>query len=311
MRSKRVYDVETTDAPLYLMGGYDGIGLVIYSFAPPPPNIESELLRLLHILPPQLPPTRKSSMSRFIVVGAGVFGASTALHLARDDSNAEIHLFSLPPNHAQPASMDFNKVVRAEYSSDLYRGLAGEAMTAWEQEDFKQFYHKSGWVMIHGNDNSSLPRPPPEVKRMTEEQFRQGFDAVYEGCELGGGEDITCNEDIAWVEATEALENTIRLACETGVIHRTEEVFELCFNDESCDGVRLKNGECLHGYTVILAMGPWTGPFLGRHPRLHIPDGLFVNAGISTATITLDEDEARQYGRMPILVRPAQGIVAF
>ncbi len=249
-------------------------------------------------------------MPRFIIIGAGAFGASTALHLTRDDSNTEIHLFSLPPNRAHPASIDFNKVVRAEYSSDLYRGLAADAITAWNHEDFKRFYHKSGWVVIHGTDHSSLPRPPLESKRMTEEQLRQDFDAVYEGCKLEGGEDITYDESIAWVEATGALENTIRLACKAGVNYRTEEVLDLCFEDEKCTGVQLENGERLHGFTVVLAMGPWTGPFLSRHSRLHVPHGLCVNAGISTATITLEEDEALKYRRMPILVRPTQGTVA-
>ena len=249
-------------------------------------------------------------MSRFIVIGAGVFGASTALHLARDTVNAEIHLFDLPSDSAQPASIDFNKIVRTEYVSDLYRSLAEEAMTAWQHEEFNSFYHSTGWVVVHGKHGSSLPRPRLESKRMTQEEFRQRFNSVFEECELEGGEDITCDESVAWVEATEALKETIRLACAAGVIHQIEEIMELCFKDTKCNGVRLKNGKHLHGFSVVLAMGPWTGPFIARHQQLKVPSRLFINAGVSTATITLDEDEAPKYSRMPILVRPTKGTIA-
>ena len=89
--------------------------------------------------------------------------------------------------------------------------------------------------------------------------------------------------------------------------HRTEEVLG---EDQKYTRVHLENGERLYGFTVVLAMGPWTGLFLSRHSRLHVPHGLFVNAGISTVTITLEEDKALKYRRIPILVRPTQGIVA-
>lgn len=248
-------------------------------------------------------------MSRFIVVGAGAFGASTALHLARDTSNAEIYLFSLPPDSAQPASIDINKIIRKEYSSDLYRNLADEAMKAWQAEDFKSFYHNTGWVMVHGNHGSSLPKPLLQVKRITQEELRQRYDSVFERCEIGVGENITCNQDVAWVEATQALEKTIELARTAGVIYRTEEVVGLCFENKKCHGVFLGNGEHLHGFSVVLAMGPWTGPFIARHSQLQVPIGLFTCAGVSTAAILLDEDEAPKYKQMPILIRPMQGTI--
>lgn len=247
-------------------------------------------------------------MSRFIIVGAGAFGASTALHLAREEPNATIYLFSLPPDSAQPASIDINKIVRSEYKCDLYRRLADEAVKAWKHEHFKTFYHESGWILIHGYEDSSLPRPPLESKQMTEEELGQCFGSVFEGCELKGAKDVTYNESVAWVEATKALEKTIELALAKGVIYRREEIKELCFDDEKCSGVRLKeDGTELRGDSVVLAMGPWTAPFIARHTRLQPPIGLFTNAGVSTAMITLNEDEASKYSQMPILAYSARG----
>lgn len=255
-------------------------------------------------------PAKFITMSRFIVIGAGVFGASTALHLAAETHNAEIFLFGLPTDSAQPASIDINKVVRTEYSSDLYRSLADEATRAWQHVDFKKFYHKCGWVVVHNGQDSSLPRPSLESTRMTEEQLRRRFNSIFERCELKGGEDITCDDSVAWVEASEALEKTIRLACEAGVVYREEEITGLCFEGTKFVGVLSKSGEQLRGFSVLLAMGPWTGPFIARHSQLKAPIGLLTNPCVSTAAITLDEEEAHEYRRMPILVRPTQGITA-
>lgn len=90
---------------------------------------------------------------------------------------------------------------------------------------------------------------------MTQKEFRQRFDSVFEKCELGGREDITCDESIAWVEATKALEKIIRLSRKAGVIYRRKEIKELCFKDVKYTGVRLKAGRQLHG-SVVLAIGP-------------------------------------------------------
>lgn len=50
-------------------------------------------------------------------VGAGVFGASTALHLARISQTLRIYLFSLPSNSPKPASIGISQIVRAEHYS--------------------------------------------------------------------------------------------------------------------------------------------------------------------------------------------------
>lgn len=183
-------------------------------------------------------------------------------------------------------------------------------MAAWQHESFKSFYHQTGWVLLRGSQSSSPPQPSLERNRLTQEEFRQRFDSVFEGCGLDRMEDITSNESVAWVEANAALEKTIQLATVAGATYRTEEVAGICFEDGKCNGVDLKNGEQLRGFGVVLAMGPWTGPFIARHPHLQVPAGLFTNAGVCTATVTLDEAEVSKYSRMPILVCRTHGIFA-
>lgn len=83
-------------------------------------------------------PARDSSI---VIVGAGVFGLSTALHLAKR-GYSNIHLCDKQPydknsyacsEGCDAASADENKILRASYGSrKLYQDLAFKAMPAWE-----------------------------------------------------------------------------------------------------------------------------------------------------------------------------------
>lgn len=76
-----------------------------------------------------------------IIVGAGVFGLTTALHLAHA-GYTNIHLFDHQPYHenayafsagCDAASADENKILRASYGDGkLYQNMAFSAMQEWE-----------------------------------------------------------------------------------------------------------------------------------------------------------------------------------
>ena len=79
--------------------------------------------------------------SKIIIVGAGVFGLSTALHLLRR-GYTNVHLFDKQPFHqnhyatpeATGASCDENKILRALYGGrKLYQDRAFHAMPAWRE----------------------------------------------------------------------------------------------------------------------------------------------------------------------------------
>src|SRR6266498_2433131 len=78
-------------------------------------------------------PTPTTSHSSILIVGAGIFGTSTAYHLSQSSPNPStitvLDRFHYPPLEA--ASTDINKIVRSDYSSPFYMSLAYEAMDAW------------------------------------------------------------------------------------------------------------------------------------------------------------------------------------
>jgi len=78
--------------------------------------------------------------SKIVIVGVGVFGLSTALHLSRRGYN-NVHVFDKQPydqnsyansEGADAASADENKILRASYGdAKLYQDLAFKAMPEW------------------------------------------------------------------------------------------------------------------------------------------------------------------------------------
>lgn len=90
--------------------------------------------------------------SDILIVGAGIFGTSTAYHLAENRSGLSVTVVDrtpFPPSHA--ASTDINKIIRQDYTSTFYMRLATEAMNAWAtwpELAGKGYFHRTGWLNI-------------------------------------------------------------------------------------------------------------------------------------------------------------------
>ena len=77
-----------------------------------------------------------------LIVGAGEFGASTALSLLETGKYSVTILDRAPVLPAlDAASTDMNKVVRWDYSDKDYAKLARESIDLWNR-DFKGIYHQ-------------------------------------------------------------------------------------------------------------------------------------------------------------------------
>ena len=96
-----------------------------------------------------------SAQPSYLIIGAGVFGVSTAYHLIKKYPNAHIQLVDRTQYPCPlAASWDWNKVIRADYGDIFYMKLAFEAIQYWRHDPlFSQFYHQSGLINI---DNTEL-----------------------------------------------------------------------------------------------------------------------------------------------------------
>lgn len=70
----------------------------------------------------------ESAQPSYLIVGAGIFGASTALHLKAAEPKAQVTLIDRTPYPCPyGASFDLNKIVRDYYADKFYMRLANEA----------------------------------------------------------------------------------------------------------------------------------------------------------------------------------------
>jgi glycine/D-amino acid oxidase-like deaminating enzyme len=75
-----------------------------------------------------------------LIVGGGVFGASTALALKREDPYARVCL--IRGRAKITASRDINKIIRAAYPDDDYVHYAGQAMKSWTTDRLlSKYFH--------------------------------------------------------------------------------------------------------------------------------------------------------------------------
>jgi hypothetical protein len=79
---------------------------------------------------------------RILIIGAGVFGLSTALELSRRGySNITILDRHVPPV-PDGSSVDISRVVRPDYADAFYARMGMEAIAGW-QKDFSPFFYRS------------------------------------------------------------------------------------------------------------------------------------------------------------------------
>ncbi|KAI8165548.1 L-pipecolate oxidase [Colletotrichum sp. SAR 10_70] len=135
--------------------------------------------------------------SDYLILGAGVFGASTALHLIRASPRARITLVDRNAAAAPirvAASWDWNKVVRADYADIEYMRLALEAKQLWASDPlWAPFYHESGASWVSPSDFSQVVRENYKIlgvesglEALSVEQARKEFGGVFEGGDFTG-----------------------------------------------------------------------------------------------------------------------------
>ncbi|MDX1407774.1 MAG: FAD-dependent oxidoreductase [Saprospiraceae bacterium] len=219
----------------------------------------------------------------FIIVGAGVFGVSTALALReRGYAVGIVNPGKIP--HPLAASTDISKVVRMEYGSDTeYLCMAAESIRRWREWNLdlgETLYHEVGYLLLSGAlitpESSSYEATSyfrvleagftPE--RLTVEQRRARFpairherypDAVYHA--VGG-----------FAESGRAVEAMTARARQMGVqVYEGHAVREIRIEKGLACGVQTSAGKTFSAGHVIVCAGNST-PYLvpGLTPFMHV-----------------------------------------
>ncbi|KAI8180544.1 hypothetical protein K4K51_002564 [Colletotrichum sp. SAR 10_75] len=94
-----------------------------------------------------MPPKRTPKDAPIVIVGAGVFGLSTALELRK---RGYLHITVLDrflPPVPDGSSVDISRIIRVDYADPVYSQMAREAYAGWNAQ-YSDHYHESGFVML-------------------------------------------------------------------------------------------------------------------------------------------------------------------
>jgi len=257
------------------------------------------------------------SEGSYLVVGAGVFGVSTAYHLIQKYPRASVTLVDRDAFDADDrvaASWDWNKVVRADYDDFVYCQLALEAQDIFKSNPiWKPYFYQTGvyWtcrsdyaqnVIRHhhklGRKDDIVALPVSEARKM--------YNGLFDDADYSGVKEVLVNRASGWAAAGDCLRGITRKALDLGVKYVTAEISSLQTDGRgSCTGIKTAAGEVLTASHVILCTGAYTPKLLELSAEktglanLRAGERILA-AGIATGMAQLDEEEYAKYANMPV-----------
>lgn len=269
-------------------------------------------------------------MASTLIIGAGVFGVSTAYHLALQSNpkTNKITIVDRCPVPSNPAaSTDLNKIVRADYSNPLYMDLGFEAITAWKSLPFLKdagVYHQTGWIMMDEKESDLAERITKNfrdsrreggIADLTEEEVRTRWGGVLQDTDCTEFGRYYSSATAGWADAGAALGIMAEEAVKMGVEYRVAEVKRLILGGNGVRGVETESGEIYTADRVLLCTGAWTSALMSSvEDELDLPTGERIEnqvtaAGVCVSHIQLTEEERAVYGQLPVFVYGGHGVL--
>jgi glycine/D-amino acid oxidase-like deaminating enzyme len=265
--------------------------------------------------------------SKYLIVGAGVFGVSTAYHLIQKYPRASITLVDRDAYDAESrvaASWDWNKVVRADYDDIVYCKLALEAQDVFKSDPlWKPYFHETGiyWMCRSEYaqdviDNYKRLGRKADLSAVPIDEARRLYGGLFDEADYDGVKEVLVNKTTGWAAAGDCLRAVTQRAIDLGVKYVTAEVAGLQFTSQgACCGAKTTTGEVLGASHTVLCTGAFTPTLLEWSAKSSGKNELragprIVAGGISTGMTKLDDRSYQKFASMPVGVQgytPATG----
>lgn len=263
--------------------------------------------------------TRTMADKSYIIVGAGVFGVSTAFHLIKKYPNADITIVdrdAFDQDTRVAASWDWNKVVRADYDDIVYCKMAIEAQDMFKTDNlWKPYFYQTGiyWMCRSDYaqevvDNYKKLGRAADLKAVPIDEARKMYGGLFEDADYTGVKEVLVNKTSGWATAGECLIGITREALRLGVKYKQAEVASLLLDNGRCTGIKTAAGETLTAKHTLLCTGAYTPKLLEYCAQASGNNDLcagdrIVAGGITTGMTRLDEDSYRRFASMPVGVQ--------
>ena len=271
-----------------------------------------------------------SGRQSYLIVGAGVFGVSTAYYLIKKYPNASVTIVDRDAYDADSrvaASWDWNKVVRADYDDIVYCQLGLEAQDVFKSDPlWKPYFHETGIYWICRSeyaqeviDNYKKLGRKADLSAVPIDEARRLYGGLFDDADYAGVKDVLVNKTSGWAAAGDCLRAVTRKAIELGVKYVVADVTRLQFDASGrCTGVRTANGKTLTAAHVVLCTGAFTPKLLELSAHSSGLTDLragsrILAGGITTGMTRLDDKTYQRFAKMPVGVQgytAATGTVA-
>lgn len=255
----------------------------------------------------------------YLIIGSGVFEASTALHLSQQNPAPKITLVDrLPYPCPIAASHDINKIVRSDYGDIFYCKLGLKTLEKWRTDPlFRKWYHQSGLLKATDHATDLVGKTFENYRELgvdvgaellDPEDLRNRFGGIYADADLTDVKNLLWNPSCGWAEAEYALKDTVQACVENGVHYVTASVAKLILKDGACIGLLTEDGKTLTASKIILSTGGCTAKLLAdsapTHRDLQVGDRI-VAAGVCEAYVSLDPKQVARFKDVPGFVLDA------
>lgn len=253
-----------------------------------------------------------------VIIGAGVFGLSTALELSkRGYADVTVLDRRLPPV-PDGSSVDVSRIIRPVYADIFYARMGLIAVKGWAT-DYAPFFHRSGLLCAQpegSTENSYLEQSKQNLESLgasvTIQPF-QGNEATRRYPGIHG--DLSsmqgyCNTECGWADAEGSIAHLAQQCSQAGVSFMTgrhgtvQNLITRTDPKSKVIGVRTAAETSVYADTVILATGAWTPYLIDTGDRT-------ISTGQPVAFLQLTPEEAKEMQECPVMIDLSTGWFAF